>query len=163
MKRLILIIIIFPVFLACKKNTVRERADVELYLLETFQLVTGKCQVNAATAVLGNMPLLTNEDFLEYRKDDYDLKLTKDAYQKIKDLTPRTPFAITVNKKVIYYAIFMPSYMSSTCDQSITMDLRLENMIHLRLGYPWPIGAPVDDERNNAELLTAFKNQGKLR
>jgi hypothetical protein len=163
MKKLIFIIFISLALTSCKKNTA-ERGDVELYLLETFQLVPGKCKVDAGSATLKDTPLLTNRDFLEYRTDDYDFKLTKDACQKIKDLTPRTPFAITVDKKVIYYAMFMPSFMSSTCDQSITMDLRLENMIHMSLGYPWAMGSdPVDDQRSNRELLTALKKQGKLR
>ena len=163
MKRLIFIIFISLALPGCKKNTA-ERRDVELYLLESFQLVTGKCQVDAGSATLEGTPLLHNEDFLEYRRNDYEFTLTKAAFQKVKALTPRTPFAVTVNKKVIYYAIYMPSFMSSTCDQSITMDLKNnENMIYLRLGYPWLTGAPIDDQRNNAELLTAFKNQEKLR
>src|SRR5918993_1255147 len=122
MKRLILITFTTLILFACKKNTA-ERRDVELYPLETFQLVTGKCQVDAGSAILEGAPLLHNEDFLEYRRDDYEFTLTKAAFGKLKALTPRTPVAITVNKKVIYYAIYMPSFMSSTCDQSITMDI----------------------------------------
>lgn len=51
MRPLLLILVIVAVFFACKKSMVHGDS-VEIYLLKNFQPVPGKCQVNAATAVL---------------------------------------------------------------------------------------------------------------
>jgi hypothetical protein len=85
---------------------------------------------------------------------------------KVKELNPRTPFAITVDHKVIFIGIFMPSFMSSTCEHSITMDLHniSEKEVYLRLGYPGLMqGVNIEDQRNNDLIINALKNQGKLR
>lgn len=78
----------------------------------------------------------------------------------------RTPFAVTVDKRVIYYAFYMPNYLSSSCDHSITMniDWTSGNSIYLRLGYPGQLqGVPIEDKRNDPELLATLKAEGKLR
>lgn len=163
MKRSSFIILISVMLFACKKDATSGGKPVEIYLLKSFQLVTGKCQVNAATVVLEDQPLVLNSDITAYNKSEYEYSLTGAAFDKIKTLTPRTPFAITVNKNVVFYFIFMPSIMSSTCDNSITMDLKYqEKQIYLRLGYPWATGT-IDDQRNNPAILESFKLQGKLR
>ena len=51
MRPLLLILVIVAVFSACKKSKVHGDS-VEIYLLKNFQHVPGKCQVDAATAVL---------------------------------------------------------------------------------------------------------------
>jgi len=161
MKLIYIILSISALLFACKKD--RQGKDVEIFLLKSFQLVPGKCEVDAATATLQADPLVPNSRILLYRQDDYQYFLDDLSYQSIKSLTPRTPFAVTVDKKVIFYGIYMPSIMSSTCGNSITMDiLGTEKKIHLRLGYPWPMGS-IDDQRNNPEIITAFRRQGKLR
>ena len=77
----------------------------------------------------------------------------------------RTPFAITVDKQVIYYGLFKPSISSSSCDHSITMDVSWSSAskIVLRLGYPGQLpGVTIDDQRNNPILLASLEKQGKL-
>ena len=51
MRPLLLILVIVAVFSACKKSMVHSDS-VEIYLLKNFQPLRGKCQVDAATAVL---------------------------------------------------------------------------------------------------------------
>ena len=74
-----------------------------------------------------------------------------------------TPFAIVVDKQVIYYGIIKTLNSSSSCTSSITMNHIVSgNKITMNLGYA---GADVniDDQRNNPKLIATIKNQGKLR
>lgn len=164
MKHFYIILVIALTLFACKKDRASAGKDVEIYLLKSFQLVAGKCQVDASTVVLQDQPLVTNSDILVYSQADYEYTLSDVSYQRIKSLTPRTAFAFRVDKKVIFYCIYMPSFMSSTCGSSITMDLKPpEKEIYLRLGYPWSMDSSIDDQRNNEVLLATFRNQRKLR
>ena len=68
-------------------------------------------------------PYHKNQDILAYSPTEYTFKLTESAIQQVKVLSDRTPFAVTVDKQVIYYGFFKPSISSSSCEQSITMDV----------------------------------------
>lgn len=76
------------------------------------------------------------------------------------------PFAVTVDKQVIYYGFFKPIISSSSCDHSITMDLDWTsgNKITLKLGYPGQVqGVTIDDKRNDSKLIATLRQQGKLK
>jgi hypothetical protein len=154
-------------FLSCKKDNSNSGKSVEIYLLKTYQTVTGKCQVDPSASTLQEIPTIKNDDILEYSQTEHQFKLTADAYQKINGLTDFVPFAVTIDKQVIYYGIFKQYYSSSSCDHSIIMRLGLTsaNTIELNLGYPgFTTGLfPIDDQRNNAKLIATLGNQGKLR
>lgn len=149
-------------FFSCKKDNLAG-GKLEIYLLKSYQLVPGKCQVNGDSAVLEETALVNNDDILRYHKKEYQFTLTDSSMLKIKALMDRTPFALTVNRKVVYYGIVKPIYSSSTCFHSITMDYVFPNgKITMSLGYPGG-GTNIDDQRNNPILLAALKSQGKLR
>ncbi|MEO5684849.1 MAG: hypothetical protein ABIQ88_19560 [Chitinophagaceae bacterium] len=152
--------------LSCKKDNVKSGDTIEVYLLKSSQLVAGKCQINPLTSVLQDTAIVKNQDILEYSQSNYQFKLTDLAIQKVKTFQDFTPFAVTVDKQVIYYGFFKPSISSSSCDNSFTMDLDWTsgNKINLKLGYPGQLqGVTIDDERNNAKLISTLRNQGKLK
>lgn len=150
---------------ACKKDKVAAGELAEVYLLKSYQLVSMKCQVDASTAILELTPIITNDDILEYSQGKYELKISSTSYEKLRLLSDKTPFAITVDKKVLYYGMLKPSYSSSSCDQSITMDYVLpENKVGLHLGYPGDTGAGViDDQRNHPLWISTLNKQRKLK
>jgi hypothetical protein len=150
--------------IGCKKDG--SDGQVEMYVLKTYQLMVGRCQVDGAASTLEDKPFVFNDDIINYSKADYRFLLTNKAIQKIKAFGAFQPFAVTVNKQVIYYAIFKPSISSSSCDHSITMDVDWANAngILLKLDYPGQLqGVVIDDQRNNATLLKALSAQGKLK
>ncbi len=152
--------------LSCKKDNVKGGDTVEIYLLKSSQLVTGKCQIDPLLSVLQDTALIKNQDILEYSQSNYQFKLTDLAIQRVKTFQDFTAFAVTVDKQVIYYGFFKPSFSSSSCVNSITMDLDWTsgNKINLKLGYPGQLqGVTIDDERNNAKLVATLRNQGKLK
>jgi len=152
---------------SCNKNHIDGGGDiVEIYLLKTVQFVANKCQVDASNSTIEVTPLVTNQDIVEYSKRNYEFKLTEEGIQKIKTLRDITPFAVTVDKQVIYYGFFKPGISSSSCLHSITMDLSWspENKIMMKLGYPGQLqGVAIDDKRNDQMLLATLANQNKLR
>lgn len=166
MQRFISIIIISTVFLSCKKDKAGVQKKVEFILLKSYHFIPGKCQVDAATAMLETSALVTNDDILWYSKKNYEYGLTANAVKKINALAGRTAFAVAIENKIIFLAVYMPLIMSSTCDHSITMDANtLSNTAKMRLGYPaWSQSSTIiNDQRNNPFLLEALSKQGKLR
>lgn len=166
MRSLIWIWTITLICFSCKKDNVKTGETVEIYLLKTFQTVTGKCQINSSASLLQDTATIKNEDILEYSQSKYQFKLIDPAIQKVKTFKDFTPFAVTVDKQVIYYGFFKPNFSSSSCDDSITMDIDWTsgNKISLKLGYPGGLeGVIINDERNNLKLIATLKNQNKLR
>ena len=125
-------------YLSCKKDNVKGGDTVEVYLLKSSQLVTDKCEIDALVSVLQDTAIIKNQDILEYSQSNYQFTLTDLAIQKVKTFRDFTAFAVTIDKQVIYYGFFKPSFSSSSCNHSITMDLDWSsgNKINLKLGYP---------------------------
>ena len=163
MKKLAIISLLFLLFQHCKKDTTVPGDDVVFYRLKSYQLVPNKCQVDTLTAILADTALIGNDEIISYSKKTYQYKITASAINKLKALADGTPFAVTVDNKVIYYGINKPSYSSSTCFNSITLDYVIpDNNIKINIGYPGP-GTGIDDQRNNALLMATLRKQGKLR
>jgi len=151
--------------LSCRKDGINAGEKVEIYLLKSYQTITAKCQIDPSLSILQDTATIKYQDILAYSRNDYTFKLTDAAFQKVKAFKDRTPFAVTVDKHVIYYGFFKPSFSSSSCLHSITMDVGWTsgNEIYLRLGYPGQLeGVTIEDKRNDPQLITALKKQGKL-
>ena len=164
--RLLYVLTMAAICIACKKDNTNTGETVEIYLLKTYQTITAKCQIDPSVSVLQDTATIKNKDFLEYSKTDYQFKLTDAAIQKVKTFRDNMPFAVTVDKQVVYYGFFKPNISSSSCNNSITMDLDLTsgNKISLRLGYPIQAqGVTIDDQRNDPKLIATLNKQGKLK
>jgi hypothetical protein len=165
MKQLLFILTVTAFFTSCKKDNADAGETVEIYLLKSFQTLADKCQVDPALSVLQDSATIQNQEILAYSKTEHKFKLTGPAIQKIKALFDKTPFAVTVDKQVVYYGFFKPMFSSSSCDQSITMDLAWAsgNEIYLKLGYPAQLpGVTIEDKRNDPTLIATLRKQGKL-
>ena len=166
MCKLFYILTLSTIFFSCKKDTTKAGEKVEIYILKTYKTVVGKCQVDPSTAVLQNTPTVTNDDIIEYSPTAYTFKLSDNAIEKIKNLKDFAAFAVTVDKRLIYYGFFKPGYSSSSCDHSITMDIAwaANDKILMSLGYPGPMQSiTIADERNNPLLIATLQAQGKLK
>ena len=165
MRPIVFFVVVIAACLSCNKEEVTDAEPVEVYLLKTIRFVPGKCQIDPSLSAIEDTPVIKNQDIIKYSPTFKEFKLSDAAFQKVKTFMDRTPFAITVDKQVIYYGLFKPSISSSSCDHSITMDVSWSSAskIVLRLGYPGQLpGVTIDDQRNNPILLASLEKQGKL-
>ena len=127
MRLLLFILTITAICLSCKKDKVQPGGKVEIYLLKSYQAVTGKCQIDASTAVLQDTATVKNQDILEYFKANYQFALTDNPIQKLRALNDGTAFAVAVDKQVIYYGIYKPSYFCTICSILLFIHCFLNN------------------------------------
>jgi hypothetical protein len=154
---------------ACKKsefdaNSAGER--LEIFALKTFQWQKNNvCAVDPASAKLEKEPLVGNDDIISYNRTDFMFELKGAAAQKVKNFSPRAPFAVAVDGEIVYIGVNMPNFLSSVCFESITLQYWGPDKVALRLGYPGVLeGAKeIEDRRNDASILATLKKQGKLR
>lgn len=161
--RTILFFTIAVLFFSCDKKIIDGKEKVEIYLLRSHNTVGFKCEVDPSTAVLENDPIISNDDIIRYHKYTHTFIVKEAAVKSLQQKGGRIPFAVTVDKKVIYYGFYMPSIMSSTCEHSITMKETSDTKILMSLGYPFDYKDNIIDKRNDPALLKALNDQGKLR
>jgi len=166
MRTTVCLLVIIAVCISCNKgNTAGSK--VEIYLLRDFGFVTGKCKVDPTVSSIQDVATIQNDDILEYERNTRRFKLSAEGILKVKNsLTDFTPFAVTVDRRIIYYGLFKSSYSSASCDHSITMQTDWEDSskIRMQLGYPGSQqGIGIDDQRNNQLLIGTLQNQHKLR
>lgn len=166
MRVLLLVLSLSVLTFSCRKNKVKGGDSIEIYQLKSYKNVTGKCQVDFTSAILEDVPFVSNDEILEYNKATHEYRLTAVATDRVKTLGGKSPFAFAIDKAPIFYGFYMPPMMSSTCDHSITMDVSYSqsNIIGLKLGYPgWIQGhTDIDDQRNHPKILATLLKQGKL-
>jgi hypothetical protein len=155
-------------FSNCKKSaldTTAQRDRIEIFSLKKFQWkADNTCVIDLASVELESSPLISNDDIVSYNSTAFTLELKGNAVQNMKNLTPRTPFAVTVDGKIIYIGVHMPLIMSSVCFESITLHSLSPNLVKLQLGYPGVLnGVTIDDRRNDSRILGTLKKQGKLK
>lgn len=163
----ILLLMAAPVlFSHCRKDDSGAHARVEIFGLQSFEWEgPGICAVRPGTAVLKSSPLVTNDDIVSYDESQFLFEFREPSAQNIRNLSPRTPFALTLDGEILFTGVVMQNIMSSTCFESITM----ENLSYgprrakLELGYPAGINPSLEDKRKDRALLAALRSQGKLR
>ena len=57
-------------FFSCNKDKIDACSKVEIYLLESYQPVAGKCQLKASAITLENEPMVTNDEIITYSDDE---------------------------------------------------------------------------------------------
>jgi hypothetical protein len=164
MRTLIVIITALLIF-SCKKENAAPGKTVEIYLLKSFEIINGQCRVNPSTAIVQDTAAIGNNDIQRYSISDHTFTLNFLTMQRVKAFRDFTPFAVTVDKQVVYYGIFKSSYSSASCDNSIIMsdNFSADNKIKMQLGYPGLLqGTTVEDQRNNPKLIATLRSQGKI-
>jgi hypothetical protein len=162
MRKLFFIAPLLLLLSSCSKDAATGR--IAIYKLSAYTMVAGKCQVDGATAQIEQLALLDDRDIISYDANNYEYTLTSAAAVKLSALPARTALALTIDQKPVFYFINMPSILSSSCWESITMDAFYSgNKMRLRLGYPGiTVGTVIDDQRNNQRILAILRAQGKL-
>jgi len=113
-------------------------------------------------------PIISVDDIISYSKENHEIELTADAYERISTLTVPTSgraFVVCVDGRPIYWGAFWVGWSSQSFD-GVTIILPPvpsdRYLIQIQLGYPSPVFYQGEDPRSNPEILQSLKQAGKL-
>ncbi|RDC64987.1 hypothetical protein [Adhaeribacter pallidiroseus] len=134
---------------------------VAFYTLKNQNTLGTGCELDVATAQEKEV-IIANDEILSYHAAEHYFVLTAAAVNRLKNIKNQTPFYLKVDNAVVYAGFLMPGYLSLACLDIIVIDpLAYNNIIRVRYDYA-NTSQPTTDSRNNATLLAALQNQGKL-
>lgn len=171
MKRVAIILLVIIFSSGCEKNVSPRMPgrNVEFYLITDFQKQGLSSKIINSTVKLSDSVIIYYDDIISYDQDNYTFTLTKgcsnkftlDDNYKIHGM----PFAVTIDKEIVYTGYFWYSFSSSIVDW-ITIDplfLSMNNTMRVSLGYPGLIqGDYIPDNRNDQRILDRLRRDGKL-
>lgn len=172
-KLMILGLLLAFAFTSCDKDEDHPAASgdgkVEFYKLDKEVRVANACQIDTARSTLQATPIVSNDEIRSYDPGTHEFRLSDAAWKRLDTLPDWAPLALTLNGRIVYAFFHKPTYSSSTCFESITMQLRpklsgftAEATVRISLGYPVNY-ANIEDKRNDAALLAELRAQRKLR
>lgn len=134
---------------------------VEIWTLKNYS-AAGECAIDPNRRE-EDEKLIANEEILAYYATDHYFILTAAAINRLKKSQAKTPFYLKVDDQVVYTGLLMSSYLSLVCSGIIIDPVSYgNNTIQVRYQYA-TTNQPVNDQRNNAILLKALEEQGKLK
>jgi hypothetical protein len=152
---------------SCKKDF---GPSVDIYLLKSFTTTINTSTVPATVvisdAVLENSPLVADKDIVLYKEATKTFVILNDIYPIIKDFGQTNGFAVTVDKKPIYYGRFHPAYLSSITFGIATLDPWLSRDNELSINFQHIDGntmLPQLDKRNDKRILNTLEKTKRLR
>ncbi len=171
MTRPIILILIISIFASCEKyQSVRQPGTgLEFYLIKDFQRVGTSAKIINSTVTLSDSVIIYYDEIISYDSDTYTFTVTESCANKLNDFKNNhihgTPFAVTVDKEIIYTGYFWCGFSSSMVDW-VTIDplnYSGKNRLRVSLGYPGLIqGDYIPDNRNDYRILDILKKDGKL-
>jgi len=114
-------------------------------------------------------PIISIDDIISYTKENHEIELTANAYERISTLTVPTsgrPFIVCVDGRPIFWGAFWVIWSSQSFN-GVTIQLPPlpsdEHFIQLQLGYPSSDLHQGEDPRSNPEILQSLAEAGKLK
>ncbi len=171
MKRSI-IILLLPVILAgCERyQYVRQQGNgLEFYFIGDFQKVGTSAKIINSTVKLSDSVIIYYDEIKSYNSDTYTFTVAESCADRLNDFKNThihgTPFAVTVDKEIIYTGYFWCSFSSASVDW-VTIDplnYSGKNQLRVSLGYPGLFeGDYIPDDRNDHRILDFLRADGKL-
>lgn len=171
MTRSIIISLLVVILAGCEKyQSVRQQGNgLEFYFIKDFQKVGTSAKIINSTVKLSDSVIIYYDEIKSYNSDTYTFTVTESCANKLNDFKNNhihgAPFAVTVDKKLIYTGYFWCSFSSSSVDW-VTIDplnYSGKNQLRVSLGYPGLFqGDYIPDNRNDYRILDFLRTDGKL-
>lgn len=144
--------------------------SIDFYYISEYQKIDNTFKIIDSTVVINDTKIIDYSDIISYSSKDYTFIVSDSISDRLNDFKNHSfhgvPFALTIDKKIIYTGYFWASYSSMGCDW-ITIDpLKIsgDNKLTVRLGYPGKIqGDSIPDKRNDSRLIDILKKDKKLK
>jgi hypothetical protein len=122
-----------------------------------------------STVKLSDSIIIRYDDILSYNPNNYTFTVTKYLADKLNAFENNhihgTPFAVTVDREIIYTGYFWAGLSSSSVDW-VTIDplnYSGKNQLRVQLGYPGLFeGDFIPDDRNDERILRILRRDSKL-
>ena len=171
MTRPLILVLIISVFAGCEKyQYLRQPGNgLEFYLIKDFQRVGTSAKIINSTVKLSDSVIIYYDEILSYNSDTYTFTVTESCANKLNDFKNNhihgKPFAVTVDKELIYTGYFWCGFSSSMVDW-VTIDplnYSGKNQLPVSLGYPGIFqGDYIPDNRNDYRILDILRRDSKL-
>jgi hypothetical protein len=172
MRRLLVILFIVLLTGGCEKyKSERDPGyGLEFHRIKDFQKEDSGFKIINSSVTISDSVIIYYDEIVSYNPENYTFTVTGDCANRLNDFELNqihgTPFAVTVNKQVIYTGYFWCSF-SSTGVNWITIDplnFTGKNQLRVSLGYPGSIfGDYIPDNRNDVRILDLLIKDGKLK
>ena len=171
MGRRLIIVLIIILFAGCEKYQYERMPGrgLEFYLIKDFQREGSSAKIINSTVKLSDSVIIYYDEIISYNPDMYAFTVTERCAEKLNDFRNNhihgTPFAVTVDKEIIYTGYFWCGFSSSSVDW-VTIDplnYSGKNQLRVSLGYPGLFqGDYIPDNRNDYRILEILRGDGKL-
>lgn len=137
------------------------------YYISDYQKIDNSCKIIDSTVVISDTKIINYSDIISYSPEDYTFTVSEKISEDFKNHSFfGVPFALTIDREIIYTGYFWSSFSSQACDW-ITIDLlnfSRENKLSVQLGYPGMFrGDSIPDNRNDPRLIEILRKDGKLK
>jgi hypothetical protein len=172
MARSVIISLLILLLAGCEKyQSPRQQGyGLEFYLIKDFQKVGTSAKIINSSVILSDSVILYYDEIVSYNSDAFTFTLTESSANRLNDFKHNhihgTPFAVTVDKEIIYTGYFWCGFSSSMVDW-VTIDplnYSGKNQLRVSLGYPGLIlGDHIPDDRNDGCILDLLRRDNKLK
>jgi hypothetical protein len=111
---------------------------------------------------LSDINIVNYKEILGYDSTQFTFLLDDKAKERILEYKTSS-FAVAVDGVIVYFASFIPGYISQSCYECIRIEpYSLNNKYRVELGYPGGIEFAYEDPRNDEKILNILERDGKL-
>lgn len=162
---LIIAFCLFGVSISCSKTELNSNGKLYVYPIENF--TTEPMSDVIQTFTLSEYAIIKDKDILSYNSKDFSFKINHNASKELlltTGLYKPYPFAVVLDKEVIYTGYFWPSTLSKSCDWLVSDPIlvKTENIFKINLGYPESVVHDIKDLRSNNRLSSYMRESGRL-
>lgn len=140
----------------------RAGEQVEFQLLKYYSTKPGT-HSEIATAITTGKSFISYDEIDSYDESNYTFTIDREVLSRVREITEPTPFAVVVDRQVVYTGFFWPSFMSIPCDCLRIDPLATSDQLKVELGYAALRDLSHLDHRNEKVLLGTLQRDGKLK
>ncbi len=144
--------------------------SIDIYLISEYKKIDNTFKIIDSTAVISATKIVGYSDIISYSSKDYTFTVSDSISDRLNDFENHSvhgvPFALTVDKEIIYTGYFWASFSSLSCDWITIdpLDFSGKNELRVRLGYPGMIiGDSIPDKRNDSRIINILRQDKKLK
>ena len=171
MKRLTVIFFLIIIFSGCEnyKSPRQSGYGIEFYKIRDFEKIGYTSKILNSSVTLSDSVIIYYDEILSYNDDTYTFTITKEKADLLNDFQKNhihgTPFAVTVDKQLIYTGYFWCGFSSASVDWITIdpLDYSGKHELRVSLGYPGLFeGDYIPDNRNDYRILDILRRDSRL-